>query len=94
MPGTIIDALSAGVPVIARRWQYCDEMLTDGVNGYVYDFDKPELLKEKIMYAITHEEQTAGMRKNCLATAERYSEKNVISQVLASMGISEHAAEE
>lgn len=87
MPGTIIDAMSAGLPVIARRWEYCDEMITDGVNGYVYDFDRPELVKDKIMYSIEHPEEMISMRKNCLTEAQKYSAEAVLSKILDEMGL-------
>lgn len=81
MPGTIIDAFCSGVPIIARHWAYCDEMITDNINGYVYDFNKPECLKEKITYAITHVEQTVEMRKNCIKCSGKYRSENVIQQI-------------
>lgn len=87
IPGTIIDALCAGVPILSRRWAYCDEMIDDGVNGYIYDFDKPELLKETIMYAISNVEQTIAMRKNCIKCAEKYSTTKVVEQIRNEMGI-------
>ena len=82
IPGTIIDSLSAGVPVIARNWQYCKEMITNGYNGYVYDFDKPEKLKDTIIYAINHKEETINMKSNCLEVAINYSEEHVLHQIL------------
>lgn len=82
MPGTIIDALSAGIPVIARRWQYCDEMLGDKVTGYVYDFDKPQKLIDSIAYAVEHCDETMKMKTNCLKKAEEYSEPFVIKQIM------------
>ena len=87
MPGTIIDAFCAGLPIIARRWSYCDEMIVDRVNGYVYDFDKPELLKEKIVYAISNPNQTIAMRRNCIKSAEKYSRTKVVEQIRHDMGI-------
>ena len=87
IPGTIIDALSAGLPVIARRWQYCDEMLEDGCTGLVYDFDHPEQLKSKILYAIEHKDEMIAMKRNCLQRATAYSEEVVIQQILKEMGV-------
>ena len=87
IPGTIIDALSAGVPVIARRWQYCDEMLKDGYTGLIYDFEQPEQLKTKIIYAINHKSDMMVMKKNCLKKAESYSEEHVIKQIIKEMGV-------
>lgn len=87
MPGTVIDAFSAGVPIIARRWKFCDEMLTDGETGYVYDFDKPEELIVKIEYAISHVENTTKMKMACLLKAEEYSEDNVMQNIIYDMGL-------
>ena len=87
IPGTIIDALSAGVPVIARRWQYCDEMLKDGYTGLIYDFEQPEQLKTKIIYAINHKSDMMVMKRNCLKKAESYSEEHVIKQIIKEMGV-------
>lgn len=85
IPGTIIDALSAGVPIIARRWQYCDEMITDRETGYVYDFDQPEKLREIMEYAITHKAETMSMRTQCLQSARKYSEPVVLQQICSKM---------
>lgn len=70
MPGTIMDALASGVPVIARRWRCCDEMLTHGETGYCYD--QPQMLRHWLEYALSHREALAAMKGNCLAAAGKY----------------------
>lgn len=87
IPGTIIDALSAGVPVIARRWQYCDEMLVHGKTGYIYDFNEPEKLKDMILYAISHVQDTVQMKKNCIKEAEKYSEEYAMKLIAGQLEI-------
>lgn len=87
IPGTIIDALSAGVPVIARRWQYCDEMITDGETGLSYCFENPKLLIEKIEYAIDNPEVMIAMKKKCLVKATIYSEDYVMNQIVKELSI-------
>lgn len=87
MPGTIIDALSAALPVIARKWPFCDEMLTDHETGFVYEFDKPEMLLEKIEYAIWHEDEMLKMKKNCILKANDYSEETVIQKIIELAGL-------
>lgn len=87
MPGTVIDAFSAGVPIIARRWKFCDEMITDGETGYVYDFDKPEELIEIIIYATEHVNQTITMKEKCLLKANDYSEKIIMDQIIKQIDI-------
>ena len=87
MPGTIIDAFASGLPIIARRWPLCDELITDGKTGLVYDFDKPEMLVEKVEYAITHKDEIINMKKNCLEESKKYSEEVVVNQILELSGI-------
>lgn len=87
IPGTIIDALSAGVPVIAREWQYCKEMITLGENGYYYEFDRPELLIDTMLYTIENEKSTMDMKKNCIKRAYEYSEDYVMAQIKSEMRI-------
>ncbi len=87
IPGTIIDALSSGIPVIARRWQYCDEMLKDSCTGLIYDFDRPEQLREKMLFAIKNKELVISMKENCLQKAKEYSEGAVIKEILKEMGL-------
>lgn len=72
VPGTIIDALAAGMPVISRRWHYCDEMIENGVTGYIYEFEKPEKLEECILNAMLEEGNNLEMKKACIRKAEEY----------------------
>ena len=81
MPGTIIDAFCAGVPVIARAWASCDEMIIDGETGYTYSFDKPQLLKSRIIDALK-DQSWSKMRKNCLKKASEYDEKLVCDMIV------------
>lgn len=85
MPGTVIDAFSAGVPIIARRWKYCDEMISDKITGYVYNFDEPQKLVDLIIYSIEHYKESIDMRLNCLNKAKEYSEKYVMEQIIKEM---------
>lgn len=87
MPGTIIDALAAGVPVIARDWQYCREMLEDGKTGFIYDFDHPEELADKIMYAVLNSGIVMDMKHKCVERAGDYCESVVIHRIAKSMGL-------
>lgn len=82
MPGTIIDALSAGLPIIARRWEFCDDMIDDMYTGLVYEFDQPEKLEEKIKFAVMNPNVIANMKRKCLDKAPEYSEDCVMKVIL------------
>lgn len=87
MPGTIIDALTAGVPIIARRWEFCDDMIDNQITGLVYEFNQPEKLEEKISSAIENPTVIIEMKKNCISKAFEYSEEYVMAQIVERMGI-------
>ena len=74
--------MCSGVPVIARQWKYCHEMLTHGYNGYYYDFDQPEKLVYWMEYAMEHPEEVYEMKKNCLLSADQYRTENVAPIIL------------
>lgn len=82
MPGTVIDALCAGVPILARRWMYCDEMIIHQKTGLVYDFDKPEKLSEWLNYAVSHAPEIHAMKSACLAAGAAYTAQTVVPQIL------------
>lgn len=81
IPGTIIDALAAGVPVIAAKWQYYDEMLEDGVTGFGYEFGRNEQLAGEVKRFIALGDGANGFREGCLARAEAYSPEAVAGVV-------------
>lgn len=81
IPGTIIDALSAGVPVIAAKWQYYDEMLEDGITGFGYEFGRNELLAEAVGQFIALGNEANRLRSGCLERARGYSPEAVAEQI-------------
>ena len=78
VPGTIIDAYAAGVPVVAAKWESFADVIDDGVTGIGYPFGKQACLKEVIATIVNHPEIANGMKANCLQKADRYLLDNVI----------------
>lgn len=85
MPGTIIDAFSAGLPVIATDWHFNGELVRNGETGYCYDWRNEELLTEYIIYAIEHPKEVNSMRKFCLKEAKKYTPDVSMKQICARM---------
>ena len=85
MPGTIIDAFSAGLPVIATDWHFNAELVRNGETGYCYNWEQPELLAQQILYAISHPEEVDAMRPKCLAEASKYTPEAVMGQICRRM---------
>lgn len=73
MPGTIIDALVAGTPVLSSHWPFYEEMLADGVTGFSYPFGQDEQLIDIInTYTELSARERDLIRVNCIARGDRY----------------------
>lgn len=82
IPGTIIDAYAAGVPVIAAQWESFGDIVEHGMTGIGYPFAENERLREILMDFVEHPGQLEKMRKHCLKKAEDYLPENVIHILL------------
>lgn len=87
IPGTIIDALTAGVPVIGAKWLYYDELLEDGVTALGYDFGHNNLLAGTIrrFVELTDKERNS-MRYACLESAKTYTPEAVAKEIKRAIG--------
>lgn len=81
-PGTLIDCYNAGLPTIASDWAYNAEYLEEGRTGYLYDWQRPELLHKRIAEAISHPDETYEMRKCCIAEAGKYQCDTVVKKII------------
>ena len=78
IPGTIIDALAAGVPSVCSKWENYSDVIDDGVNGIGYEFmNNGELIKVLIYYA-DHPQEIYDMKRNCIVKAQSFSPQKVI----------------
>lgn len=83
VPGTIIDAYAAGVPVIAAQWESFADVIDDGVTGIGYPFGKQECLKEILISLIENPEIGYSMKANCLEKARQYLPDTVMEILLS-----------
>lgn len=82
IPGTIIDALAAGVPVVAAKWQYYGEMLDDGVTGIGYPLgDNSQLESALCKFMCLSDGARSAMREGCRTRARAYSPEVVGPQI-------------
>ena len=72
IPGTVIDAYAAGVPVISAKWESFADLVDEGITGVGYKFnDRTDL--EQVLYNIsTNCNGILSMKKECLIKAKRY----------------------
>ena len=72
IPGTIIDAYAAGIPVISAKWESYSDVVDDGVTGIGYDFENEEQLKEILITAAQNPETLLDLKENCIKKAKDY----------------------
>ncbi|MEK4228817.1 glycosyltransferase family 4 protein [Solibacillus sp. FSL H8-0538] len=82
VPGTIIDAYSAGVPVIASQWDSVNEIISHELTGIIYDYRKNSELEYLLLQIFENPNKINNMKINCLKKAKQYSTETVIKEFL------------
>lgn len=72
IPGTILDAYAAGIPVIASMWESFSDVIDEGVTGIGYAFNDQKALLDVLLEVAENPSLLLKMRKNCLIKAESY----------------------
>lgn len=81
LAGTIIDALAAGVPIIATDWNCNAEFITPSRNGLLIPAHDQEAFVKTLLSISEDMEKFNQMRKNCLEDSRQYM-PSVAMQVL------------
>lgn len=82
IPGTIIDAFAAGVPVISSKWESYSDILEDGITGIGYEFDNYEEFKKVLCFAADNPEKILSMKTKCILAAKKYTPEQVVKALL------------
>lgn len=80
IPGTIIDAYAAGVPVISSEWESFADVIDDKVTGVGYEFANNEELVKVLENIATDPSSILSMKKSCLIKAKKFTAKHVIAK--------------
>ncbi len=82
IPGTILDAYAAGIPVISARWESFADIVEEGVCGIGYEFGSQEALLAVLRDPASLYEWVKGAKIRCLQEAERFRPTAVIGVLL------------
>lgn len=82
IPGTIIDAYAAGIPVVASEWENVSDMIEPGKTGITYPFDDFNGLKDALISGARSPEVWNEMKRKCLIKAREYLPDKVIGILL------------
>lgn len=82
IPGTIIDAYAAGIPVISAKWESYSDVVDEGVTGIGYDFDDVEQSAQLLLNIAENPNTLLGMKYACIEKAENFIPANAIRVLL------------
>ena len=83
--GTLIDAMAAGIPVIASDWKYNSEIVNDNV-GRTYPTRDVEALVDVLKSSIAEVELFCKIKKLCLAETEKYEIGRAVKTLIEQLG--------
>lgn len=76
LPGTIIDAYTANLPVIATQWKHANEFIIDGKTGFIVPFDNSQdIFNAKILELYKDRAKLAKMKMYAKEEALRFTEE-------------------
>ena len=81
-PGTVIDAFSSALPVIASDWRYNAEIIQEKITGRLFPVGDLARLTLILRHYGKHPEEVFVMKKNCLKEAYKYRPEKVIQVLL------------
>lgn len=79
VPGTIIDAYAAGLPVLASRWESYSDVVEEGKTGIGFGFGNFEEMETILERIIDNPKIITGMRAACTAKSQDYLPEKVFS---------------
>lgn len=86
IPGTIIDAYAAGIPVISAKWESYSDVVDEGVTGIGYDFDNADRFEKILLEVAQNPNVLLNMKENCIRKAKDYIPESAIQVMTEKFG--------
>jgi len=72
IPGTVIDAYAAGIPVVSAKWESFSDIVDDGKTGVGYEFENADALTDALMKILENKEAFLAMKRECLEKSKLF----------------------
>ena len=82
IPGTIIDAYSAGVPIMTSLWVNSGDVFWEGETGWGYAFDDKDGIYNLIVRFIENPSSFFAMKRSCLDKSKLFSSEYVARKIV------------
>lgn len=86
IPGTIIDAYAAGVPVVAAKWESFSDIIDEGQTGIGYGFDDPDGLYRSLERVYNNPTCLIEMKNHCADRMADYIPENALLPLFEQIG--------
>ena len=84
-PGALLDAMTAGLPVVSTKWKYSSEFIIEGYNGITFDSANQSDLIEKMTNLLSNPELINQMSRNSLEYSRKFIPNNVGNELIKSI---------
>jgi glycosyltransferase involved in cell wall biosynthesis len=81
MPNVVLEALAAGVPVLSTPVASVPEIVTDGVNGYLFPFGDDQTLAARIEEITSDDGLHERLAHGAVETARRFRWEKVVPEI-------------
>lgn len=81
-PGIFIDAFIAGLPVLATNWSMNNEVIKDGINGWLIESKNANVLADKMEYVVLNQDILYTMKQDCQKESSKFHVNNVLNKTL------------
>lgn len=85
IPGTIIDAYAAGIPVISSKWESFTDVVDDKVTGFGYRFGDLDELCGLLDKIVINPELVLNLKYGCISKAKDYLPKKAIQSLIVQL---------
>lgn len=82
VPGTIVDAYAAGLPIISAKWESFNDVIEENVTGYGFDFCDLDSFEKLLQQISEKPSMIIELKGNCINKAKDYSLDSLKNQLM------------
>ena len=82
----LLEALACGLPILSTHCTAAPDLIEDGVQGFIVEPRRPELLADRILWAANHRAELAAMAIAARKTAEQFTWQRFRAGVVQAVG--------
>jgi glycosyltransferase involved in cell wall biosynthesis len=79
----LIEVMDLGTPIVTTRAGGNEELITDGVNGYLVEFNDTDALTEAITRVLAHPESRDRLVQSARARSKQFTKEDVVREIVA-----------